>query len=101
MLVAKQSRNKNFQALLKEVFPSNIPVEYIDSIILEFRDGHSAKLDHSELKAPLPTAPDKTWQQMISAFSNVKQISIIVDVVKVEKVVGDKVGSVLDKHFDE
>lgn len=100
VLVAKHGKNQNFENLLKEVFPSNIPVDMIDSIILEFKDGSNAKLDHRELKDPLPTSPDKTWASMINAFSNVKQINIIVDVRKVEKTVGDKVGSMLGKYFE-
>jgi len=101
VLVAKHGKNKDFENLLKEVFPSEIPVDMIDSIILEFKDGTNAKLDHRELKEPLPTTPDKTWNNMISAFSSVKQISIVVDVRKVEKTVGDKVGNMLGKFFKE
>lgn len=100
VLVAKHSKNDKFESLLKQVFPQEIPVEMIDSILIEFKDGTSAKLDHSELKDPLPTAPDTTWQRMISAFSNVKQINIIVDVRKVEKSVGKSVTEMLDKFFE-
>ncbi len=100
VLVAKHGKNQDFENLLKEVFPSEIPVEMIDSIIIEFKDGSNAKLDHREIEDPLPTSPDKSWSKMIQAFSNVKQINIIVDVRKVEKTVGDKVGSMLGKHFE-
>lgn len=100
VLVAKHSKNQDFEHLLKEVYPREIPVDIIDTIILEFKDGSNAKLDHHELKDPLPTSPDKTWAQLINAFSNVKQINIIVDVRKVEKSVGDQVGGVLGKFFD-
>ena len=100
VLVAKHGKNQDFENLLKEVFPSEIPVDMIDSIILEFKDGKTAKLDHRELSDPLPTSPDKTWATMISAFSNVKQINIIVDVRKVEKTVGrHMLPSTLGKHF--
>ena len=64
VLVAKHSKNDKFETLLKQVYPQEIPVTMIDSIVLEFVDGTSAKLDHSELKDPLPTAPDTTWQRM-------------------------------------
>ena len=50
VLVAKHSKNDKFESLLKQVFPQEIPVTMIDSIVLEFIDGTSAKLDHSELK---------------------------------------------------
>jgi len=100
VLVAKHSKNDKFESLLKQVFPQEIPVKMIDGIVIEFVDGTSAKLDHSELNDPLPTAPDTTWQRMISAFSNVRQINIVVDVRKVEKSVGKSVTEMLDKHFD-
>ena len=100
VLVAKHSKNDKFESLLKQVFPQEIPVTMIDSIVLEFIDGTSAKLDHSELKDPLPTAPDTTWQRMISAFSNVRQINIVVDVRKVEKSVGESVTDMMDKFFN-
>ena len=48
VLVAKHSKNERFENLLKQVFPQEIPVTMIDSIIIEFRDGTNAKLDHSE-----------------------------------------------------
>jgi tRNA G18 (ribose-2'-O)-methylase SpoU len=60
VLVAKHSKNEKFENLLKQVFPQEIPVQMIDSIIIEFRDGTSAKLDHSELADPLPTSPNAT-----------------------------------------
>jgi len=100
LLVAKHSKNKKFEALLKEVFPEEIPTEMIDQIVLELQDGTQAKLDHSDLKDPLPTAPDKTWATMIQSFSNVKKITIVVDVNSVEKQTNKKVKNVLDKHFD-
>lgn len=100
VLVAKHSKNEKFENLLKQVFPTEIPVDMIDSIVIEFRDGTSAKLDHAELSDPLPTSPNATWQKMISAFSNVSQINIIVDVRKVEKDVGKNVNEMLGKHFD-
>lgn len=100
LLVAKHSKNKKFESLLKEVFPEEIPVEMIDQIVLELQDGTQAKLDHSDLKDPLPTAPDKTWATMIQSFSNVKKITIVVDVNSVEKQTNKKVKNILDKHFD-
>ena len=100
LLVAKHSKNAEFEALLKEVFPSEIPLDIIDKIVIEFKDGTQGILDHRELSEPLPTTPNKSWQQMIQAFANVSQINIVVDVRKVEKAVGDKVGSMLDKFFD-
>ena len=72
----------------------------IDQVVLEFIDGTQAKLDHTELKDPLPTAPNKTWATMIQAFANVKQITIVVDVNNVEKQTNRKVKDVLGKHFD-
>ena len=100
LLVAKHSNNREFEDLLKEVFPSEIPVDIIDRIVIEFKDGQQAILNHRELEAPLPTTVDKTWQNMIQAFSNVTQINIVVDVRKIESKVGDKVGSMLNKFFD-
>ena len=85
LLVAKHSKNKKFESLLKEVFPEEIPTEMIDQIVLELQDGTQAKLDHSDLKDPLPTAPDKTWATMIQSFSNVKKITIVVDVNSVDQ----------------
>lgn len=72
----------------------------IDQVVLEFIDGTQAKLDHTELKDPLPTAPNKTWATMIQAFTNVKQITIVVDVNNVEQLTKKKVNDVLGKHFD-
>ena len=72
----------------------------IDQVVLEFIDGTQAKLDHTELKDPLPTAPGKTWATMIQALANVKQITIVVDVNNVEKQTNRKVKDVLGKHFD-
>ena len=39
VLVAKHSKNDKFESLLKQVFPQEIPVEMIDSILIEFKDG--------------------------------------------------------------
>ena len=55
VLVAKHGKNQDFENLLKEVFPSEIPVDMIDSIIIEIKDGSNAKLDHREIEE-LPTS---------------------------------------------
>ena len=100
LLVAKNSKNNEFESLLKEVFPSEIPVDIIDKVVIEFKDGKQAILDHRELSQPLPTTLNNTLQQMLSAFSNVAQLNIVVDVRKIEKTVGDQVGNMLGKFFD-
>ena len=100
VLVAKQSKNNEFEKLLRQVFPQEIPIDLIEQVVLEFTDGSISELDTRELEHPLPTAPNKTWQQLIQAFQKVKQITIVVDVNKVEESVGDKVGSMLGKHFE-
>jgi len=99
LLVAKHSKNKKFETLLKQVFPSEVPVETIDSIVVDFHDGKKATLDHSELEHPLPTVPNKTWSALIQAFSNVKKITIVININKVETIVGSEVSNLLDKHF--
>lgn len=100
LLVAKHSKNKKFEKLLKEIFPAEIPIEMIDNILVDFKNGTQGRLDHTELKDPLPTAPNKKWSALIQAFSNVEKITIVVDVNTVEKVVGDSVSDILDRHFD-
>lgn len=100
LLVAKNSNNVDFEELLKEIFPSEIPLDIIDKVVIEFKDGQQAILNHKELTEPLPTSPDKTWENMIKAFSNVRQVSIVVDVRKIEMAVDNKVGNMLDKFFD-
>jgi hypothetical protein len=100
LLVAKNSNNGDFEELLKEIFPSEIPLDIIDKVVLEFKDGQQAIMNHKELNEPLPTSPNKTWQNMIKAFSNVSKVSIVVDVRKIERAVDSKVGSMLDKFFD-
>ena len=77
-----------------------IPIDLIEQVVLEFKDGTKAQLDTRELEHPLPTSPNKTWAQLIKAFQNVNQVTIVVDVNKVEESVGDKVGSMLGKHFE-
>ena len=78
---------------------SEIPVDMIDSIIIEFKDGSNAKLDHREIEE-LPTSRQILVKNDTSILQCEKQINIIVDVRKVEKTVGDKVGSMLGKHFE-
>ena len=61
LLVAKNSNNGDFEELLKEIFPSEIPLDIIDKVVLEFKDGQQAIMNHKELNEPLPTSPNKTW----------------------------------------
>ena len=99
VLVAKHSKNEKFENLLKQVFPTEIPVTMIDTIIIEFRDGTNAKLDHAELIDSIHFPPMQPAKNDIQA-PNVAQINIVVDVRKVEKDVGKNVSEMLGKHFD-
>lgn len=100
LLIGKHSKDKQFEKLLKEIFPTEIPVRFVREIVVEFLDGTSTSLNHNHINAPLPIDEDRVWRDLISAFENVNQITVIVDIGKINKSVNHRVADLLDAHFE-
>lgn len=91
----------NFDRFLQEVIPSEIPVEYIDHVIVTYKNGKVTKLTHAELINPLPVEGGLLWPQVEKNFKNVSSIEVHVNTKKLQQRVIERSNDMFGKAFED
>jgi hypothetical protein len=89
-----------FDRLVKEVEPVEIPVKYIESIIVQYYDGNIVELKGDDISHPIPVNPTASWEKMEGSFKKMRDVRIFIATDKLEKDVNIVVKSYLGKYFD-
>lgn len=98
LLIGTDSRSENFETILKQIFPTEIPPRYIDEVQVDFIDGSSISLSTLKLDRPLPMSDGKTWREIIKPFDFVSQVTVVVDISKIESFVNSQVDNILGEY---
>lgn len=73
--------------MLQQVFPSEIPVKYLDKVVVTKKDGTITEIDSSNIEGNIPLDPknasplSKIWNQ------ETKKVEIYLNLSKVEEAV--------------
>lgn len=73
-----------FDRIVKEVDPDEIPVEYIQHILVTYHDGSFIELSGNEISHPVPVNKNAKWEDMSELFNKMKEVKVFVDTVKLE-----------------
>jgi len=91
IILTHNSKVSNFDKMLKQVFPSSIPKQYVDKLIITNNDGNISEILGEQLEGAIPLNPGHA-----SALSHIwnketKTVEIYLNLQKVEDVVVTKV----------
>lgn len=98
LLIGTESRSENFESILKQIFPTEIPPKYIDEVQVDFIDGSSISLNTLKISTPLPMSDGKAWREIIKPFDFVSQVTVVVDISKIEHFVNSEVSNILEAY---
>ena len=96
-----QGDKYDFGKFLAEIVAKQIPVKFVSSVTVIFKNGKRSRLTKDELQAPLPIEGELTWGKVEEGFENVQNVEIHIDLDSLGKHVTTETDSLLDKHFDD
>tara|TARA_Y100001937_G_C7075684_1_gene310489 strand:+ start:288 stop:608 length:321 start_codon:yes stop_codon:yes gene_type:complete len=87
IILTHNSELTNFEKMLKQVFPSEIPNKYIDKLVITNTNGNITELKGSDIKGNVPLDPknasplSKIWNK------ETRTVEIYLNLSKVEEVI--------------
>lgn len=73
-----------FDRIVKEIDPDEIPVDYIQQILVRYQDGSSIELSGDEISHPVPVNKHANWDEMDESFKRMKEVKVFVNTHKLE-----------------
>ena len=96
-----QGDKYDFGKFLAEIVAKQIPVKFVSSVTVIFKNGKRSRLTKEELSHPLPIEGGLTWNKVEEGFDGVDNVEIHIDLVALGEHVITKTDTLLDKHFDD
>ena len=88
-----------FDRIVKEVDAKEIPVKYIEQILVQYYDGNIVELRGSELTHPIPVNKDATWKIMEASFKKMKDVKVFISTDKLESDINSMVEDYLGRYL--
>jgi len=73
-----------FDRIVKEIHPDEIPVDYIQQIVVKYHDGTSIELSGDEISFPVPVNKQANWDDMDESFKSMREVKVFVNTLKLE-----------------
>ena len=96
-----QADKYDFGKFLAEIVAKQIPVKFVSSVTVIFKNGKRSRLTKDELHHPLPIEGELTWGKVEEGFEGVQNVEIHIDLEALGAHVITKTDSLLDRHFDD
>ena len=96
-----QGDKYDFGKFLAEIVAKQIPVKFVSSVTVIFKNGKRSRLTKDELSSPLPIEGELTWGKVEEGFENVQNVEIHIDLDSLGKHVITETDVLLNKHFDD
>ena len=94
-------RKVDFSRYLAEIVAKQIPVKFVRSVTVIFKNGKSSQLTQDELMHPLPVDSNLSWDRVEEGFEGVQNVEIHVNLDALGDHIAIKTDEVFDKHFDD
>jgi hypothetical protein len=91
IILTHNSKVSNFDKMLKQVFPSSIPKQYVDKLIITSNDGNISEILGEQLEGAIPLDPHHASPLSHIWNKETKTVEICLNLQKVEDVVVTKV----------
>ena len=80
-----------FDRIVREVDANEIPIEYIEQIVVHYMDGTVIELGSEEITNPVPLNRAADWNNMSESFKKMKDVKVYVNTEKLESDINVKV----------
>ena len=96
-----QGDKYDFGKFLAEIVAKQIPVKFVSSVTVIFKNGKRSRLTKDELSSPLPIEGELTWGKVEEGFENVQNVEIHIDLDSLGEHIITRTDTLLDKHFED
>jgi hypothetical protein len=94
IILTHNSKVSNFDKMLKQVFPSSIPKQYVDKLIITTNDGNISEILGEQLEGAIPLDPNHSSPLSHIWNKETKTVEIYLNLRKVEEIVVNKVDEI-------
>lgn len=74
-----------FDRFVKEIEVDEIPIKYIDSIMVFYHDGKIVELRGDDIKNPIPVNREATWESMSEVFKEMREVKVYINILQLEE----------------
>ena len=96
--ISRIAKPSVFDRIVKEIIAKEIPVKYIESILVQYYDGNVVELSGSQLTHPIPLNKNASWENMEDSFKKMRDVKIFIATDRLEEDVNRLVEDLLGKH---
>ena len=92
--------NRDFDNFLSEIVPKEIPVKFVNYIVVTFNNGRRSRLQRDDLLAPNAVATKGvSWKKIKENFKDIKDKEIQIDNRALKKHINKSANELLKNHF--
>ena len=85
------SRPSVFDRIVKEIDANEIPVRYVEQILVQYYDGNIVELSGDELTQPIPMNKSISWEKMEESYKKMRDVKVYINTELLEKDVNELV----------
>ena len=80
-----------FDRIVKEIDANEIPVRYVEQILVQYYDGNIVELSGDELTQPIPMNKSISWEKMEESYKKMRDVKVYINTELLEKDVNELV----------
>ena len=96
--ISRIAKPSIFDRIVKEVEAKEIPVKYIESVIVQYYDGQTVELSGNALTHPIPLNKGTTWEAMEDSYRKMREVKIFINTEVLEKDINELVENLLGSY---
>jgi hypothetical protein len=96
--ISRIAKPSVFDRIVKEIEAKEIPVKYIETILVQYYDGNVVELSGSQLTHPIPMNKNPVWENMEDSFKKMRDVKIFIATDRLEADVNVLVEQLLGGH---
>ena len=96
--ISRIAKPSVFDRIVKEVDAQEIPVKYVEQILVQYYDGNVVELKGSELTHPIPVNRHASMEAMQQSFKKMRDVKVFIDTEKLEQDINEEVEKLLGAY---
>ena len=87
-----------FDRIVKEIDAKEVPVRYVQQILVQYYDGNVVELKGEEITHPIPMNKDASWENMSESFKKMRDVKVFINTDILEKDINELVEQYLGSY---
>lgn len=96
--ISRIAKPSVFDRIVKEIDAKEIPVKYIESVLVQYYDGNVVELSGSQITQPIPMNKNPQWEHMEDAVKKMRDVKIFINTEQLEKDINELVEELLGSY---